>query len=188
MTIAKKSQILISLVLVLFFFFGAILPLSADATDATWANRISRFPEASTAIGGYRNEHVAVIQRYFLYYDTYTHGLINNSGGEDGYFGTGTKNAVTYFQNLSGLSVDGVVGTNTWRAIAGTLSQTGEITKLSPGGTYTQVWVYFYKTYNGSNAYIFGAFRQQGYSVPIFFNRCNGNQACYEDSFVIQET
>ena len=39
------------------------------------------------------------------------------SGGIDGDFGTGTKNAVIAFQNNCGLSADGVVGTNTWRKL-----------------------------------------------------------------------
>ena len=39
------------------------------------------------------------------------------SGGIDGDFGTGTKNAVISFQKNCGLSADGIVGTNTWRKL-----------------------------------------------------------------------
>lgn len=39
------------------------------------------------------------------------------SGGMDGSFGDGTKNAVIVFQSQNGLSADGVVGTNTWKKL-----------------------------------------------------------------------
>ncbi|GAA3341308.1 hypothetical protein GCM10020358_32150 [Amorphoplanes nipponensis] len=40
-------------------------------------------------------------------------------GPVDGHFGSGTSNAVRRFQELRGLTRDGLVGNNTWAAIAG---------------------------------------------------------------------
>lgn len=42
---------------------------------------------------------------------------IDVSGGIDGDFGSGTKNAVIKFQKANGLSADGIVGRNTWKKI-----------------------------------------------------------------------
>lgn len=43
--------------------------------------------------------------------------LVGNKLIIDGLFGKGTGNAVKYFQNASGLYVDGIVGLNTWSAL-----------------------------------------------------------------------
>ena len=40
-----------------------------------------------------------------------------STNGVDGIFGTGTYTAVIAFQKSKGLSVDGIVGTNTWRKL-----------------------------------------------------------------------
>ena len=49
--------------------------------------------------------------------------LLNQNGyslAEDGIFGTKTQDAVKDYQKKSGLSVDGIVGTNTWGSLNGT--------------------------------------------------------------------
>lgn len=40
-----------------------------------------------------------------------------NTGGLDGIFGSKTQNAVMEFQRNNGLSVDGIIGNNTWRIL-----------------------------------------------------------------------
>ena len=42
-----------------------------------------------------------------------------NCGNADGIFGQNTENAITKFQSAKGLSVDGIVGKNTWRKLLG---------------------------------------------------------------------
>lgn len=54
--------------------------------------------------------------------------LINlgyNTGGLDGVFGTNTQNAVLNYQRTRGLTVDGLVGNNTWRTLMTEVVATG---------------------------------------------------------------
>jgi len=45
---------------------------------------------------------------------------------QDGIFGSGTRQAVIAFQNMMGLTADGIVGANTWRALYGVYLGTQE--------------------------------------------------------------
>lgn len=47
------------------------------------------------------------------------------TGGLDGIFGTATKNAVMSYQRRVGLSVDGIIGCNTWRSLQESVVGTG---------------------------------------------------------------
>lgn len=47
------------------------------------------------------------------------------TGGLDGIFGSQTRNAVMSYQRSRGLSVDGIVGCNTWRSLQEDVVGTG---------------------------------------------------------------
>ena len=47
------------------------------------------------------------------------------TGGLDGVFGAATQEAVTNYQRSRGLSADGIVGCNTWRALQEAVVGTG---------------------------------------------------------------
>ncbi len=83
----------------------------------TWVHVDKRNRNPACATGGYplikqgsKGTYVATLQDAldFLGY---------NPGSIDGIFGTNTKNAVIRFQRAKGLTQDGIVGCNTWRAI-----------------------------------------------------------------------
>ena len=61
-------------------------------------------------------------QNYRGAYITFLQQLLESNlypvGGIDGIFGTRTLNAVRAFQQANGLTVDGIVGNNTWNALA----------------------------------------------------------------------
>lgn len=59
---------------------------------------------------GSRNNFVYLLQ--FILNNQYGYKL-----AVDGIFGTGTENAVRQFQQNNGLSVDGIVGNNTWKTL-----------------------------------------------------------------------
>lgn len=70
---------------------------------------IVNYTELPTLRIGNRGNGVKFLQCYL--------NLYGNSLSVDGAFGNGTKNAVEKFQRDNGLSVDGIVGKNTWQIL-----------------------------------------------------------------------
>ncbi|MDO4544483.1 MAG: spore cortex-lytic enzyme [Clostridia bacterium] len=58
------------------------------------------------------------------------------TGVVDGIFGSGTENAVKYFQRTNGLAVDGIVGTQTAKALGMTLSSTQTTSSSNSSDVY----------------------------------------------------
>lgn len=70
----------------------------------------------------YQSKPTKAIQHMLLYYNSSTNSIIANAGGVDGSFGASTESAVEIFQtNMGNLTVDGKVGSATWRALYGNL-------------------------------------------------------------------
>lgn len=64
--------------------------------------------------------------------------LLNNNGANlsvDGKFGPKTQAAVTSYQKANGLTVDGIVGKNTWGSLRGATSSTPAATETTPAAT-----------------------------------------------------
>lgn len=83
----------------------------------TWVHFDKRFGTPACSTGGYpiirqgsRGNYVCIAQD-----DLNTLGY--RTGGLDGVFGTQTDIAVRNYQRAKGLSVDGIIGCNTWRAL-----------------------------------------------------------------------
>ena len=59
-------------------------------------------------------------------YSTRRFKYIRITGGLDGVFGSQTYNAVRRYQAARGLTVDGIIGCNTWRSLQENVVGTGK--------------------------------------------------------------
>ena len=91
----------------------------------TWVHFDKRFGTPACSTGGYpiikqgsRSNYVCIAQD-----DLNTLGY--RTGGLDGVFGTQTDTAVRNYQKAKGLTVDGIIGCNTWRALQEQVVGTG---------------------------------------------------------------
>ena len=91
----------------------------------TWVHFDRRFGTAACSSGGFplirrgsRGNYVCIAQD-----DLNTLGY--RTGGLDGVFGEQTYNAVRKYQSSRGLSVDGIIGCNTWRSLQENVVGTG---------------------------------------------------------------
>ncbi len=92
----------------------------------TWVHFDRRFGTPACSSGGFplirqgsKGNYVCIAQD-----DLNTLGY--TTGGLDGIFGTRTNNAVRRYQASRGLSVDGIIGCNTWRSLQENVVGTGK--------------------------------------------------------------
>lgn len=97
-----------------------IITLQAECNDQSFSNQtVDGFVGSNTLSGcpmvryGARGNITKLIQEKLIDLG------YNVSCGADGIFGNGTKQSVMQFQRDNGLSSDGIVGRNTWRALLG---------------------------------------------------------------------
>lgn len=121
MTKSKHIKHLITVLIVFAMAVATVLP--ASAASETWQTRFSEFTEisAANAGAGTYSGYVKAAQRFLQCYNSTTYDYIMDNGGVDGYYGTSTRDAVKEFQGNTGLSNDGVVGSNTWKKMASLL-------------------------------------------------------------------
>lgn len=103
--------------LLIVFLIIACLTTSAFAASNSWPERFSMFAQISSANGGTYPGYVKAAQRFLMCFDEDTYSLIMDHGGTDGIFGSATHDAVIIFQREKNLSVDGVIGPNSWKMI-----------------------------------------------------------------------
>ena len=83
----------------------------------TWVHFDKRFGTPACSSGGFPTVKRGSISNYVLVAQDDLNTLGYRTGGLDGIFGAQTENAVRAYQSQVGLSVDGIVGCNTWRAL-----------------------------------------------------------------------
>ena len=81
-----------------------------------FASPISSFPLQSRS--NYTKSYTRMLQVMTSAYNTDCRNYINNAGGCDGVYGTGTYKAVRNYQALMSLSPDGICGSDTWSSLA----------------------------------------------------------------------
>ena len=83
----------------------------------TWVHFDRRFGTPACATGGYPTIRRGSKGNYVCIAQDDLNTLGYRTGGLDGLFGIQTYNAVRRYQASRGLSVDGIIGCNTWRSL-----------------------------------------------------------------------
>ncbi len=91
----------------------------------TWVHWDKRFGTPACSSGGYPLIKRGSISNYVLIAQDDLNTLGFTTGGLDGIFGAQTQTAVRNYQRKVGLSADGIVGCNTWRALQEAVIGTG---------------------------------------------------------------
>lgn len=91
----------------------------------TWVHFDKRFGKPACSSGGYPLIKRGSLSNYVLIAQDDLNTLGYRTNGLDGIFGSATQNAVRSFQQSVGLSVDGIIGCNTWRSLQEAVVGTG---------------------------------------------------------------
>lgn len=83
----------------------------------TWVHFDKRLGRPACSTGGFPLIKRGSISTYVLIAQDDLNTLGFNTGGLDGVFGSRTEEAVRQYQQRVGLTSDGIVGCNTWRAL-----------------------------------------------------------------------
>ena len=83
----------------------------------TWVHFDKRFGTPACSTGGFPTLRRGSVSNYVCIAQDDLNTLGYNTGGLDGIFGARTQEAVRNYQRSVGLSVDGIVGCNTWRSL-----------------------------------------------------------------------
>lgn len=83
----------------------------------TWVHWDKRFGSPACSTGGFPLLRRGSISNYVCVAQDDLNTLGFGTGGLDGIFGARTEEAVRAYQRSVGLTSDGIVGCNTWRAL-----------------------------------------------------------------------
>ncbi|MFR2570691.1 MAG: peptidoglycan-binding domain-containing protein [Clostridia bacterium] len=92
----------------------------------TWVHFDKRFGNPACTTGGFPQLKRGSVSNYVCIVQDDLNTLGFSTGGLDGIFGTKTQEAVRKYQQNTGLSVDGIVGCNTWRGLQEAVVGTGK--------------------------------------------------------------
>lgn len=118
MKLLKKTLALLLVVVMTM----AILAVPASAASMYWRDEFSTFKQISINTGRSQPGYTSAFQTFLWFYSDNYYDLMRANGGIDGSFGPTTSAIAKDYQGKKGLKVDGYVGPNTWRAVAGDMS------------------------------------------------------------------
>ena len=167
MTKKKSLRIIVSLTLIVVMCCGLMVSSNA-AISSTWRNRMATW---GTYSNGSSAKEVRVIQRFLICYDANIAPGVIAAGGVDGSYGSATKAGVEQFQRAKNLDDDGVVGQNTWRAMADVMYQTTGIVS-----TTVRLAVPEYSSYGGISGNIVDCALYSGSTYWHYTFNTDGNR------------
>ncbi len=97
--------------------FGRWTYVEPNSLTPTWVHFDKRYGNPACPTGGYPVLRAGDKGVYVLILQDALNALGFETGGLDGTFGMGTKEAVMEFQRVYGLTMDGAVGCDTWRKL-----------------------------------------------------------------------
>nr|MDD6336179.1 peptidoglycan-binding domain-containing protein [bacterium] len=97
--------------------FGRWTYVEPLALTPTWVHFDRRLVPPACSTGGYPLQREGSRGVYTLVLQDALNALGYTGSNLDGYFGPATERSVRRFQSAVGLSADGIVGCNTWRAL-----------------------------------------------------------------------
>ena len=95
------------------------------AITPTWVHFDKRFGIPACSSGGYPLLRKGSISNYVCIAQDDLNTVFFQTVGLDGIFGVKTDEAVRNYQRKAGLTIDGIVGCNTWRALQNAVIGTG---------------------------------------------------------------
>ena len=132
-----KQVLVVALVIIM------MMSIMAMPASAVVDSNFYHFPLVTKSMSNRYMSAAVAVQKFLILYDPISYNLVAANGGTDGFFGGGSANAASHFQNRENLDPDGKVGSLTWMKI-------GELL-LDKDGVDSDAPYYWFPNNSGNN-------------------------------------